>query len=125
MIKHNKYRSLHNLFDAAFGLGDRMPERPMSEEDRVYLDNLVSFLKQNYSRDSFNDLSEQNIDKWRQSTYEIGAYFGYANIALSEAPTDQFMEEGKVVTGRQLALAGYRLADILNDILRNVENSKY
>lgn len=115
-IKHDKYSSLHNLFDAAFGLGDRMPERPMSEEDRVYLDNLASFLKQHYPRYSFNDLSEQNIDNWRQSTYEIGAYFGYANISPNEAPTDQFMEEGKEITGRQLALAGYRLADLLNEI---------
>ncbi|MFQ5752728.1 MAG: S1/P1 nuclease [bacterium] len=116
-IKHERYKSLHDMFDGAFGLGDRRPERPMSEEDKQYLDDLVSLLKERFPRDSFRQLGEQNIDKWRQESYDIGVHFAYANLSPNEPTTDQFMEEGKIITGRQLALAGYRLADLLNSVL--------
>lgn len=58
------------------------------------------------------------------------------DLALEESTIKSFIETpcacGKSCQSklsfksiRQLALAGYRLADILNDILRNVENSKH
>ncbi|NGX42792.1 MAG: hypothetical protein K940chlam7_01080 [Chlamydiae bacterium] len=116
-IKHEKYESIHQLFDGAFGLGDHRPERPMTEGDKRHLSDLVFYLKTEFPRDSLPQLVEKKIDSWRQESYDIGVNFGYGNIALNESPSEQVMMEGKIVTGKQLALAGYRLADLLNDIL--------
>ena len=90
----------------------------MSKEDRLYVDNLVKHLRDNYPRELLPQLSDKNIDHWRQESYDIGANFAYTNILPDEQPTPQVMQEGKIITGRQLALAGYRLADLLNDLLR-------
>jgi len=79
--------------------------------------DLVFYLKTEFPRDSLPQLVEKNVDSWRQESYDIGVNFGYGNIALNESPSEQVMMEGKIVTGKQLALAGYRLADLLNDIL--------
>lgn len=116
-IKHDTYKSLHSMFDGAFGLGDRQPERPMSEKDKLYIDSLVNHLRENYPRESLPQLCDKNIDHWRQDSYDIGVDFAYANILPNKQPAPQVMEEGKIITGRQLALAGYRLADLLNDLL--------
>lgn len=116
-IKHDIYKSLHSMFDGAFGLVDRKPERPMNEDDRVYIDNLVKYLRDNYPRELLPQLCDKNIDHWQQESYDIGVDFAYTNIFPNEEPTPQVIEEGKIITGRQLALAGYRLADLLNDLL--------
>jgi len=116
-IEHDTYKSLHSMTDGAFGLGDRQPERPMSEEDKLYIDNLVNHLRDNYPRESLPQLSDKNIDHWRQESYDIGVDFLYANILPNEQPSPQIIEEGKDILGRQLALAGYRLADLLNGLL--------
>lgn len=116
-LKHDMYKSLHYLFDGAFGLCDRQPERPMNDEDKVYLNDLVDYLRQTYSRESLQLLKETNVDQWRQESYEIGVNFAYPNISPFESPSGQFMAEGKVICGKRLALAGYRLADLLNSVL--------
>jgi hypothetical protein len=118
-IKHDTYSNLHSLFDGAFGLAHWKPQRPQSSEDKANLDHLVAHLLKVYPRDSLVELAEKNIDQWRQDSYEIGISFGYSNILPNESPSEKFMEEGKEVTGKQLALAGYRLADLLNEILIN------
>lgn len=89
----------------------------MSEEDKLYIDNLVKELRVKYPRESLPQLSDKNIDHWRQDSYDIGMDFLYGNILPNEEPSAQMIEEGKVIFGRQIALAGYRLADLLNDLL--------
>lgn len=121
-IKHDKYKSLHHLFDGAFGLCDRQPERPMNEGDKLYQNDLVAYLRKNYPRTALQLLNENNVDQWRQESYEIGVNFAYPNISSFGSPSEKFMAEGKVVCGRRLALAGYRLADLLNRVLSDQNN---
>lgn len=116
-ISHPVYSSLHSLFDAAFGQTDRRPERPMTPHDKSYLNDLVSSLKKSYSRNDLKlRLINKEVDRWRAETYKIGIEFVYNSIEFGEKPSPKYMEEGKKITGRQLALAGYRLADLLNDL---------
>jgi hypothetical protein len=116
-IKHPQYTNLHSLFDSGFGIGDRMPQRPMNEEDRQYLDNLVSTVKEKHPRRSLDELDDKIFDHWRQESYDIGVQFSYANITPGAEPSAEFIGEGKRLSERQLALAGYRLADLLNSLL--------
>jgi len=116
-IKDDAYGSLHSLTDAAFGLGNRRPERPMNQEDKRYLDNLVTHLKENFPREMFDQLADKTIDSWREESYNIGVDFVYAYILPNEDVSEEVMEEGKIVAGKQLALAGYRLGNLLNDLI--------
>lgn len=116
-IQHEKYKNLHQLFDAAFGLCDRMPERPMNEADRLCLQKLVAYLRAKHPRREFVELGVADIDQWRQETYNLGATFAYRGVAPHEPLSYRYVEAGKIVTGRQLALAGYRLSSLLNNLL--------
>ena len=116
-IKHERYDSLHSLFDAAFGLGERQPERPVSDEDRRLVDQLATFLKGEYPREAFPQTGEKNIAHWRDESHEIAVRFAYTGITPNERPPESYMQEGQEITGRQIALAGYRLADLLNQHL--------
>lgn len=115
-IQHDKYHTLHNLFDAAFGLCDARPEKPMTGEDYESLDALVEYLRNQYPRKSIPQLSEKDIETWRNESYVIGVEFAYRNISTKKAPSEVYLSKGRIITGRQMAIAGYRLADLLNEI---------
>lgn len=118
-IKHPDFKSLHAIFDGAFGLCVRQPERPMNDADKAYLNELVALLKNKYPRESLSQLDEKIVDKWRQESYDIGVNFAYAHIRPNKTPSENVMKEGKEITGQRIALAGYRLADLLNKSLSN------
>lgn len=118
-IKHPTYSSLHSMFDSAFGLADRQPSRPVTQEDRGYVNEIVTLLRQNFPRDALTQVSDQNFDHWHQESYEIGAQFAYTSFRPNESPSPEAMEQGRAITSAQLALAGYRLADLLNDMLQD------
>lgn len=117
-IQDNFYHTLHNLFDAAFGLNDRRPERPLTDEDLDSLNSLVNYLRSEYPRHSIPQLLEKDIEVWRNESYQIGVEFAYANISPWEKPSEVYVMKGQIITGRQMALAGYRLADLLNDTFK-------
>lgn len=121
-IADQKYGSLHYLFDGAFGLADRRTQQPMTEEDAKYIEDLVSLLKKQFPRETLAELREKHIDAWRQESYDIAVDVAYGKTAPfpNECPTEDFMEEGKIVTAKRLALAGYRLADLLNEVFTKV-----
>lgn len=116
-IIHPQFKSLHQIFDGVFGLGTRRPEKPMTNEDTAFISDLASELTDMYSRDSFPQLHDNNVDHWRQESYEIAINFAYANIEPNQSVAQSVIDEGQIVTGKQIALAGYRLADFLNDAL--------
>lgn len=116
-INNVKYPSLHKLTDAAFGLGDKMIERPIRLEDIKYVEDLAAFLKEQYPREALEGLHQKEVDRWRQESYEIGVNFLYTQIEPHASLTPDYVEKGKTITGQRLALAGYRLADLLNGIL--------
>lgn len=117
-IDHPNYTSLHQIFDGAFGLGYHRPARPLTTEDQKYLDELEYTLTESYPRSCFPQLEDREIDHWRQESYELAVDFAYAKFVPNEKVSDEVMQEGQFLTGRQIALAGYRLADLLNEVLR-------
>lgn len=114
-IQDERYLTLHTLFDAAFGLNDHRSERPMNDYDRDQLEGLVNYLRGQYPRYSIPQLMEKEISTWRNESYKIGVEFVYSNISPKEKPSEVYCMKGKIVTGRQMAIAGYRLADLLNE----------
>lgn len=118
-IHDDYYHTLHNIFDAAFGLNDRRPNRPMTEDDYESLDTLVNYLRSEYPRHSIPQLMEKDIATWRNESYQIGVEFVYANISTWEKPSKVYVLKGQIITGRQMALAGYRLADLLNETFKD------
>ena len=117
-IDHPNYRSLHQIFDGAFDLGGRRPQRPLTDEDQQFLDHLENKLTTAYPRSAFPQLCDQEIDHWRAESYQLAVDFAYHRMTPNGKVSDEVMQEGQLITGRQMTLAGYRLADLLNDALK-------
>lgn len=57
-------------------------------------------------------------DPWEMAKkgYEIGVNFGYKGIKENEVPSAEYLNTRAEICRKYIALAGYRLADMLKDI---------
>jgi hypothetical protein len=119
MIAH-QHDTLHDLFDAAFGPLENRANHPLTQEESLRLTLYTKSATSSFSR----AVCDKNLhdhttpDSWRQESFEIGRDFAYARCALGKKVSDDVLYQGKLICEERIALAGYRLADLLNDLLK-------
>ena len=118
-LDHSRYRTMHYLFDAAFGFADLgyQMQRPPTFDERQHIENLAAFLQKTYPREVLDNVEILDPNLWRQESYDIGVIF-YDRIPIHSNPDEETILEGQKITAQRLALAGYRLADLLNSVLQ-------
>ncbi len=110
-LKYNNYngrcsKSLHQLWDTAVGY--------IKQHDNIQSD--AYDLQQTYPLNQFNnDLNDNNPLDWAKANY-VYANFIYG-LNEGEKPTPQYYWQGQLIAKKQMALAGYRLAKVLNSEL--------
>lgn len=114
--------SLHSLFDAGFGSFDWRPDHVSRS---LAPDEILRIAK--YSNDAISSFPRMACDRllrehdtpdsWRQESYDIGRDFAYAKCLFGKKIPEEVMREGLLICEERVALAGYRLADLLNGIL--------
>lgn len=106
-IKH-----LHGLWDSILLLGDVRLVRPLDSNDLRFVEDLASRITAEYPESRL----EENIDpeKWTKESHLAGKE-AYLGIELNTVPSEEYMQKSQKVACQRLALAGYRLAKILNE----------
>jgi hypothetical protein len=111
--------SLHRLWDQGLGYFDAQIQDSRSFTDsfsnkRYPIKEIAKQLEAQYPPDSFQ--KEREITEpmqWAKESFEIATSFAYTakpNTPLTKA----YLTEGKTIVAKRIALAGYRLADLLN-----------
>jgi hypothetical protein len=85
-------------------------------------------------REALPEVAEQNPDVWKKESHDLGERVAYRNGTLQGASSEDirrdptmfvpslpegYVRDGEVVAARRAALAGHRLADLLNATLSN------
>ncbi len=108
--------NLHQYWDSGLGLFLNTPQRYPSQA--ALIDGLVADITAAYPPADFADaISNVDPDSWAQESHQIAATNVYL-IGKDTTPTKQYTEEGQVIAKQRAALAGYRLAAILNQTFR-------
>ncbi len=116
-LNKQKYgiKNLHSLWDSAvFKYGSKI-KLPVEGNQWYKLAGWADDIRENYPRESFSELGD-DYTKWSLEGYEIAKEYVYTDIEENGDPSDEYIERGQIVCDKQLAKAGYRLADILLDI---------
>lgn len=108
-------KNLHSFWDS--GAGEYTDfDRPLSQESQDTLKSMADkLMAENTREDLKKELEIKDIYQWAQDSYQLGVDYVYQNIKQYEKIT----EDGDYTTGarpivhRQIALGGYRLADVL------------
>jgi hypothetical protein len=110
-------KHLHGLWDSIVLLDSVRQLRPLNADALHYIENLTHEITTKYPE---NSLPEKNItcpDTWAKESYLLGKE-AHDGIEINTEPSNDYLEKSRKVACRQLALAGYRLAIILNECFR-------
>ncbi|CCW68043.1 unnamed protein product [Phytomonas sp. Hart1] len=116
--------SLHKLWDDICIPHYKPLKRPLSNKDYADLKVYVDYLEHIYTFDSAL-LEEVNIETFAMESHAFGINTTYVGINEGEELSGKYLVSCQIVAEARLTLAGYRLANILNTLLDNIDLSQY
>ena len=103
----NRAKKLHPYWDQGLGLLRRYDKK------------LALKIQQNYPESYFDTRANNlNPQDWSKESFNIGTDFVYT-IDANTRPSSTYVATGQKIVAKQLALAAYRLANLLNYISNN------
>lgn len=112
-IKH-----LHGLWDSIVLLGDVRLSRPLDSNDLRFVEGLADRITAEYPE---NGLKEGIYpEKWAKESHLAGKE-AYLGIEVNTVPSEEYIQKSQKVACQRLALAGYRLANVLNECFPGFE----
>lgn len=116
--------NLHQLWDRGLGLFVNQHHHYQFHYHKIQ--KIAQEWVQRYPRALFKkQLLENNPKIWAEESKQIAMDFAYT-LPCYAAPSQQYLNTGQTIAQKQIVLAGYRLADILNthslEIKRNRAN---
>ncbi len=106
-------RSLHFLWDIAGGLYGGS-ERPLVS--RAGIDAIAQRLRGELPRGYLPELAARSPESWAKESLALAQSLVYA-LPEGKAPGEKYLAACKFACERRLTLAGYRLADLLNQLI--------
>jgi len=109
-------QNLHILWD--FGCGEfRSIDRPLRSGELRSLRSLAERIQKEHPRYRLKAVSQRDPSNWSTDAAAIARRFVYL-LPEKKVPSAAYLNQGRAIARKQVALAGYRLADLLNDCLR-------
>jgi S1/P1 Nuclease len=109
-------KNLHLLWD--LGLGS-IPETEMqetvSEEVLQEIQSFAKYLTFTYPKDRFSGSIHVSKERWIREAHDLATSTAYT-LHLGAVPSEEYLKNGRALCERQMALAGYRLGELLNEI---------
>lgn len=105
-------KNLHSLWDGGAGLLQYYP----SDEVRGVAIAEARVLMATLPRKSLAKADDANPDDWAQESFEAAKKTVY-DTPENAAPSPEYIERARALAARRLALAGYRLGDLVNKAL--------
>ena len=108
-----RVRNLHFFWDAAGGrfTYDSL-RRPLDDAGKARVRALADELIKAYPADA--GAKETEPLRWVEESNALARTFAYAKVQEGGSPSPEYVAEAQRISGRRIALAGYRLAAVLN-----------
>ena len=115
--------NLHDLWDKAMGK-IQAEQRPLNESAIARYQAIADQIIKEFPRSSLQaDLEIKDQWKIAKNHLDIAINYAYKEIKENEKPSEGYKNSRFEICKRQIALAGYRLADMLKDIVFPIEES--
>ena len=117
MPPETRITNLHSFWDAVGGAyGFQSPKRPLDQAGKDRIRTLAEAVMKDYPADSMPEAKNLDPHDWVMESYALAVSVTYKNVKEGSAPSPGYTEETQKVARKRLALAGYRLAGVLNTL---------
>lgn len=113
--------NLHYLWDAGWGV---LPRLEPNEEGMLTVAGLARELTRAVPESRVPEWREMNADTWARESFRLMTSVVYVGIEPGRPPSEVYQAKARLVTRRRLALAGYRLAALLERVHQKASAAK-
>ncbi|HJQ33510.1 MAG TPA: S1/P1 nuclease [Pyrinomonadaceae bacterium] len=107
--------NLHAFWDAAAGtFGFTSPKRPLDQAGKDRMVALAQEVMKQYPDTSVPEWKNLDPQAWVIESNTLAREVAYKNIKEGSTPTQAYTDAAQQLSRKRLALAGYRLAGVLN-----------
>jgi hypothetical protein len=109
--------NLHAFWDAAGGaFGFVSPKRPLDQAGKDHMLALAEGVMKEFPEDAVPEWKNLDPHDWAIESNDLARQVVYKNISEGDAPSKAYTDEAQKLSRRRLAIAGYRLAAVLNGL---------
>jgi hypothetical protein len=115
--------NLHALWDACVGQYGSI-YAPTTETQYEYLSQVAANLTAEYPRSKVSarvSILDERV--WAEESNQIAQDYVYNGITPNSTPSEEYLKRGRAIIDEQLAVAGYRLADVMLTLRHNPNKS--
>ena len=110
-----KFKNLHSFWDGTAGL---FPSTSLSEDQwQTQISEYAAKVEKEIPRSSLENVNNAEPRIWSSESHKLAITHAYVGIAPHQKPSDVYRTQAQTIIVKQLALGGYRLADLLNELL--------
>jgi hypothetical protein len=116
-------KNLHALWDACVGQYGSI-YAPTTETQYEYLSQVAANLTAEYPRSKVAarvSILDERV--WAEESNQIAQDYVYNGITPNSTPSEEYLKRGRTMIDEQLAVAGYRLADVMLTLRHNPNKS--
>jgi len=111
--------NLHSYWDGGVGLLKTTIARPLTADGMAKITALAAQCTAAYPvAQASAALAEKDFMKWAQESHALAKSTAYSDLEQHDTPSADYITRGKDAVRQRVALAGYRLADLLNELFR-------
>jgi hypothetical protein len=111
-----KYRNLHAYWDSGAGMFEDIP-RPLTSDGEKALHKMSDDFTAAYPLDKLTEAEDLKVSDWIKEGFETAKASCYSTPE-GAAPNDEYRDKAQAICKQKVALGGYRLAGLLNDIFK-------
>jgi hypothetical protein len=109
-------RNLHSYWDAGGGLfGFKDVQRPLSREGWKSITDYAFEARKAYPFSS-PEWKDMDVSHWVKEGHDLALSSAYDGIEQHTRPSEEYQERAQEVCRKRLAMGGYRLGQLINDI---------
>lgn len=118
-VTYNKEISnLHALWDSCLDQYGSI-WTPIGEKEWGQIEGFASNLTSEFTRSKVSHrLKSLKFSDWAEESNNVAKQYVYTGIEPNATPSKEYMERGRAAINEQLAVGGYRLADILIEVYK-------
>lgn len=108
---------LHALWDGGAGQWYGDLPRPLNATGQAWLDSMSAKIMGTYTRAAMEPfIKEYNTSTWANESWTIANTFVYTAPQTPTVIPQSYMDQAQLITAKQVAIGGYRLAELLEYI---------
>lgn len=112
--------NLHSYWDSVGGFFDSANlTRPLNSNERQRIRNFATQIQQDFPKADIANVSDLSPATWVGESHQLARTVVYMNVTPNSVPSNDYRNDTRETTRKRIATAGYRLAEVLNDILGN------